>query len=69
MTITEIQNSDKLTLTAQDIAPVLGKCAQAIREQAYDDPSKLGFPVIAIKRTVQIPRIPFLLYMGMEIKG
>lgn len=64
MTLEEIRKSDKLLLTASDVAQLLGFNAQSIRLQAREDPSKLGFPVIVIQNRLAIPREPFLRFVG-----
>lgn len=64
MTLEQIRASDKLWLFPEDVAEVLGCNPQSIREQAHDDPSKLGFPTIVVGTRTRIPRIPFLNYFG-----
>lgn len=64
MTLDEIRRSEKLFLTPTDIAPVLGVHPYSINVQAQDDPSKLGFPVVVIRRRVKIPRLRFLEWIG-----
>lgn len=64
MTLSEIKASDKLTLTAADVAPVLGSDPQVIRIQARIEPEALGFPVIVAGNRVKIPRLPFLAFVG-----
>lgn len=64
MTIEEIKASDKLTLTAADVGPVLGSDPAVIRIQARIDPDALGFPVSVIGNRVKIPRLPFLEFLG-----
>ena len=64
MTINELKQSDRVCVNANDIAPVIGADPAWIRYQAHTDPSKLGFPVIVIKRRVKIPRVPFLQFIG-----
>ena len=54
-------------LIPADVAPILGVDPQAIRNQAHEDPSQLGFPVCVIGTRIKIPRIPFLQFVeGME---
>lgn len=55
--------SDKLMLTPSDVAPVLGCEPYAINVQAQEDPTRLGFPVVVIRRRVRIPRLPFLSWL------
>lgn len=69
MTLDEIKASDKVLLTAADVAEVLGVDAHGIRIMAHDQPDKLGFPVAVVGRGgrgVRIPRVPFLRFMGYE---
>ena len=63
MTLKEITNSKKDTLTAADIAPVIGCDQQSIRLQARECPEKLGFPVICTGTRVRIPREAFIRFM------
>jgi len=63
MTLEELNATDKPYVTASDIAEILGADAQTIRKVAKEEPEKLGFPVICIKRRVLIPTKPFLLYL------
>ena len=65
MNVNEIKNSSKILLTPADIAPILNCDPQGIRVQAQRDPSKLGYPVIAIGSRVRIPRIPFPKFLGV----
>ena len=64
MTLDDIINTDKVYLTPAEIAPILGCDPQAIRSQAKNDPSKLGFNIIITGKRIRIPRIPFLRYLG-----
>lgn len=64
MTLEQIRASDKLWLLPDEVAEVLECNPQSIREQAHDDPSKLGFPTIVVGTRTRIPRIPFLHYFG-----
>lgn len=60
MTLNDIHTSPRLWLTAEEIAPIIGCNAHAIRVQAHEDPGKLAFPVVVIGRRVRIPRVGFL---------
>lgn len=60
MTLTEIKQSSKAFLNAEDIAPVLGCDPHSIRVQAHADPGKLGFPVTVLGRRVRVPRDAFI---------
>ena len=64
MTLEQIKASDKIWLTAADIAPVLQCDPNLIRWQAHNDPAKLGFPVSVLKTRVKISRKSFLQFMG-----
>ena len=64
MTLEQIRASDKLWLTPDDVAEVLECNPQAIRVQAHEDPTRLGFPAIVVGTRTRIPRIPFLNYFG-----
>jgi hypothetical protein len=66
MTLNEVRRSEKLFLTPTDIAPILGVHPYSINLQAQDDPAKLGFPVVVIRRRVKIPRLRFLEWIGGE---
>lgn len=63
MTPDEIRASDKLWLTAADVAPVIGSDPQGIRITARTHPAWLGFPVTCVKSRVKIPRASFVEYM------
>ena len=56
MTWPELLQSDKLVLTPDDVAPILGCNPSAIREQAQRDARLLGFPVTITGSRVRIPR-------------
>ena len=64
MTLAEIRQSDAALLSASDVAEVLESDPQDIRQQAKEDPSKLGFPVVVIGSRVKIPRRAFLAFFG-----
>ena len=66
MTVQEIQISQKIYLSASEVASILHCDPQAIRVQAHTNPKALGYPVIIIGRRVRIPRIPFLHYLGYK---
>ncbi len=63
MTLDEIRQLDKATLTPAEAASVLGVSPQLLRIQARQQPERLGFPVTVIGRSVLIPREPFLAAM------
>lgn len=60
-------HSDAIWLTPKQVADVLGNDPQNIRRQARKAPAKLGFPVIVIGARTQIPRIPFLKFLGVKV--
>ena len=64
MTLAEIRQSDAALLSASDVAEVLESDPQDIRQQAKEDPAKLGFPVVVIGSRVKIPRRAFLAFFG-----
>lgn len=69
VTIEDIKASDKVMLTPADVAEALGVDAQGIRMMAHEQPEKLGFPVTIVGRGgrgVQIPRVPFLKFLGVD---
>lgn len=69
MTLKEIEESSKDVLTCQDVAGVL-KCSPAtLHMQAFEQPERLGFPVIIMGRRVKIPRRPFINYMKGEMEA
>ena len=59
----EICSSPKEMLTPADVCEVLECKAQSIRNQARNDASKLGFPVVVIGNRVKIPKSAFLKYL------
>jgi len=65
MTLDEIIHTDKVFLTAAEIAPILHCDPQCIRRQAQTRAFMLGFPTVVQGARVRIPRIPFLKFMGV----
>lgn len=61
--IKEIMDSSDVFLLAEDVAKALGIAPQKLREQAKDEPEKLGFNVVVVGTSIRIPRIPFLNYI------
>ncbi len=61
---------DKVYLTPDETAPLLGCAPHLIRLMARDAVHRqaLGFPVVVIGTRTKIPRIPFLRYMGWRGK-
>lgn len=67
MSIKDLESLDDEFLLISDIAQILGRNQQAIRLQAHEDPSKLGFPVVVIGRQVRIPRLAFIKFCKGEL--
>lgn len=63
MTYEELRESNALYLTAKEVGSALGFDAQALREQAKTDPTKLGFPVTVVGTRVKIPRLPLIAFL------
>lgn len=53
-------------LVATEVGPVLQLSDSAIRAQARA--GRLPFPAVVVGQRVRIPKIPFLRWMGYEIK-
>ena len=66
MTLEDIKQMDRYTITAAVAAPIIGCDPHYIRLMARLDASKLGFPVIVYANRVKIPRIPFIKFMEGE---
>lgn len=69
MTLSDIQRMDKPLLSVREVADVLGVDPQGIRTAAHQQPDRLGFPTIICGRrgrTIKVPRIPFLQFMGVR---
>ncbi len=65
MTLQELKKSEKILVTADDVADVMSCNPQDIRNQAAIDPTMLGFPVCRVGTRTKIPRIPFLRWLGV----
>lgn len=65
MTLQELKESEKILITAADVADVMSCDPQDIRNQASIDPTMLGFPVCRVGTRTKIPRIPFLRWLGV----
>lgn len=63
MTLKDIEARTDNFLSAEDVAAIMEAAPQTIRNQAQDDPRKLGFPVVVIGTRVRIPRLPFVRFM------
>ncbi len=64
----EIERSEDVFLLADDVAKAIGVAPQNLREQAKDEPHKLGFNVIVVGTSIKIPRIPFLEYIKGHVE-
>lgn len=60
--------SDNLLLKPEDVAPLLDTTPQTLRNTAKDNPSLIGFPFTFCGKYMKIPRIPFLKFLGIEVK-
>nr|DAL44827.1 MAG TPA_asm: hypothetical protein [Caudoviricetes sp.] len=69
LTINDIRAMSNPTILASEASQVLRMSANSIRVMARLNPSALGFPVIcSTKHGVEIPRKPFLRYLGEEME-
>ena len=64
MTLEEMKRSDKLFLTPEEVAPVMGSDPHTVRCTARQRPELLGFPFTFSGNRMKIPRLPFLRWMG-----
>lgn len=63
MTLDDVRNMNKETLTPAIVAEVLGCNPQTIRLTARMAPERLGFPTIVMGSRVLIPKQAFLQFM------
>lgn len=63
MTIDDIKAMNKVVITPDEAARVIGCSAQYIRVAARQCPEQLKFPIFFIGRRVKIPRVPFINYL------
>ena len=63
-----IINYPKATITTAMASKVLHCKPESIRLAARERPDLLGFPVIVMGSETKIPRIPFLRFLGYEVK-
>lgn len=63
MTAEELRASGKETATVSEIGEILGMSPHALRLQAREDASKLGFPVIVYGCQVRVPVRAFLRFL------
>lgn len=69
MTLTELEGLDTLMITPLQAGQVLGLDPSSIRWQARNEPELLGFPVIAARSRVKIPRVPFIKFVKGELQN
>lgn len=72
MTWEEIKASDKLILTAQDVAPVLQCDPQTLRLSVRQQKDLIGFNCCIIGQTLRIPRMAFIKWMegwNKDVRG
>jgi hypothetical protein len=69
MTLTELEGLDTLMITPLQAGQVLGLDPSSIRWQARNEPELLGFPVIAARSRVKIPRVPFIKFVKGELQS
>jgi hypothetical protein len=63
LTLVDIENAPGETIDVKDVASFLGMDAQCMRNQAQDEPAKLGFPVTVVGSRVVIPRRGFVHFI------
>ena len=63
MTLNEVRQMSKETITPAIAAKVLGCDPMYIRLVARKDPARLGFPTLCIGSRVKIPRLAFIRFM------
>lgn len=63
VTLADIESGPGETLDIKDAARFLGMDPQCMRNQAQEEPAKLGFPVIVVGSRVVIPRRGFLHFI------
>lgn len=68
MNIEDIRASTAPMLRPADVAPIIGCDPQWVRDTARSNPEALGFPAIVIGSRVKIPRIPFLRFLGYNVR-
>ena len=66
MSLEDIKNSNKMFLSAADVAPIMGSDPHTVRCTARQRPELLGFPFTFSGNRMKIPRIPFLRFCGVD---
>lgn len=64
MTYADLINTEKIMLTPDDVAGVIGCKPESIRCQAREDPQMLGFPVCVLGTRTLIPRAGFIAWLN-----
>ena len=64
--IRAIIDKPRAYLVATEVGPVLQLSDPAIRAQARA--GRLPFPAVVVGQRVRIPKIPFLRYLGYDVK-
>lgn len=63
MSIVDIENMTRETISCNAAAAVIGCNPQLLRIQAREYPQALGFPVVVVGKRVKIPRLAFIAFM------
>lgn len=63
MTLADLEEMERNTLTVKEVAEFLGKDPQVIRDQAEREPKFLGFPICKAGHSFCIPRIGFITWV------
>lgn len=66
--LSKIICKNSLTLTPDEIAPVLGSTPQTIRDTAKMHPERIGYPFTFCGKNMRIPKNSFLKFLGIEGK-
>lgn len=66
MTLEEIRQSKKDMLSPCDVAEVLHCDPHGLRVMSKDHPEMIRFPFIRVGNRMKIPRLGFLLFMGVQ---
>jgi hypothetical protein len=69
LTIEQMLTTTQNIFVPTEVASVLNMNPHTIRVFARKAPHLLGFPVIVIGSRTRIPRVPFLKYLGYEVKN
>ena len=57
--------SEKLLLSPDEVAPILGTTPQTLRKTAKNTPQLIGFPFTYCGSNMKIPRQPLLNFLGI----